>query len=33
MLTDGRLVDLPMEDLMPKPGRFRRARGLKAVPI
>jgi AAA domain len=33
MQADGRLVVEDMEDLVPKPGRFRRARGLKAVPI
>lgn len=33
MLADGRLVVEDVKDLMPKPGRFRRARGLKAVPI
>ena len=33
MQADGRLVVEDMEDLMPKPGRFRRGRGLKAVPI
>jgi hypothetical protein len=33
MQADGRLVVEAMEHLMPKPGRFRRARGLKAVPI
>jgi AAA domain len=33
MQADGRLVIAEMGDLMPKPGRFRRARGLKAVPI
>jgi RecA-family ATPase len=33
MQADGRLVVEDMGDLMPKPGRFRRARGLKAVPI
>jgi AAA domain len=33
MLADGRLVVEDMKDLTPKPGRFRRGRGLKAVPI
>jgi AAA domain/Primase C terminal 2 (PriCT-2) len=33
MLADGRLVVKNVEDLIPKPGRFRRRRGLKAVPI
>jgi hypothetical protein len=33
MLADGRLAVENVEDLMPKPGRFRRARGLKAVPV
>ena len=33
MLSDGRLVEEDMKDLISKPGRFRRARGLKAVPI
>jgi hypothetical protein len=33
MQTNGRLVVGAMKDLMPNPGRFRRARGLKAVPI
>lgn len=33
MQADGRLVIEDMEDLMSKPGRFRRGRGLKAVPI
>jgi hypothetical protein len=33
MQADGRLVVEDMGDLMLKPGRFRRARGLKAVPI
>jgi hypothetical protein len=33
MLTDGRLVVGDVGDLMPNPGRFRRARGLKAVPV
>ena len=33
MLADGRLVVEDMAVLLPKPGRFRRGRGLKAVPI
>jgi len=33
MQTDGRLVVEDMEVLMPKPGRFRRGRGLRAVSI
>ena len=33
MQADGRIVVEDMEDLMPKPGRFRRGRGLKAVSI
>lgn len=33
MHDDGRLVVEDMEVLMPKPGRFRRGRGLKVVPI
>jgi hypothetical protein len=33
MQADGRLVVEDMGNLMSKPGRFRRARGLKAVPI
>lgn len=33
MKDDGRLVVEPMKNLMPKPGRFRKASGLKAVPI
>jgi hypothetical protein len=33
MLADGRLVVEDMKDLTTKPGRFRRGRGLKAVPI
>jgi hypothetical protein len=33
MLTDGRLVTKDVQDLMAKPGRFRKGRGLKTVPI
>jgi hypothetical protein len=33
MQADGRLVVEDMGDLMSKPGRFRRGRGLKAVPV
>jgi hypothetical protein len=33
MLDEGRLVEEDMKDLMPKPGRFRKGRGLKAVPV
>jgi hypothetical protein len=33
MKTDGRLVVGAMKDLMPNPGRFRKASGLKTVPI
>ena len=33
MKADGRLVVRPMKDLMPDPGRFRKAAGLKAVPV
>jgi hypothetical protein len=33
MQADGRLVVKEMKDLMSKPGRFRRARGLKAVSV
>jgi hypothetical protein len=33
MLVDGRLIIEDVEVLMPKPGRFRRGRGLKAVSV
>ena len=33
MKNDGRLVVRPMKDLAPKADRFRRAWGLKAVPV
>jgi hypothetical protein len=33
MQANGRLVVRAMKDLMPHPGRFRKARGLKAIPI
>jgi hypothetical protein len=33
MKTDGRIVEAPMKVLAPNANRFRRARGLKAVPV
>ena len=33
MQADGRIVVEDIENLMPKPDRFRRGRGLKAVPV
>jgi hypothetical protein len=33
MKTDGRIIVGAMKDLMPNPGRFRKASGLKAVPV